>query len=183
MRLKIDRALRFAKANAIALAALFLALGGTSYAALHLPANSVGRLQLRAHAVTANKLARGSVTSAALSPALGAALRSAAEPAARPGTIRSGPIEDGVVSGFLAPSLQGSGVQTGVAMCAPGEFATGGGLQPGGNLSSTPPSLVIDAPIHTIGSVQPIGWEVELVNSDLSAGAVFAICAASTPGG
>jgi hypothetical protein len=182
LRLKIDRALRFAKANAIALAALFLALGGTSYAALHLPANSVGRLQLRAHAVTANKLARGSVTIAALSPALGAALRSAAEPAARPGTIRSGPIEDGVVRGFLGPTLQGTDIQTGVAMCAPSEQATGGGLQPAGNLGSTPPSLVIDAPIHAIGSTQAIGWEVELVNSNL-AGAVFAICAASTPGG
>jgi hypothetical protein len=42
--------------NAIAYLALFVALGGTSYAAATLPANSVGSRQLVNHSVTAVKL-------------------------------------------------------------------------------------------------------------------------------
>lgn len=45
--------------NHIALLALFIALGGTSYAALSLPANSVGTRQIKKHAVTASKLEPG----------------------------------------------------------------------------------------------------------------------------
>jgi hypothetical protein len=43
--------------------ALFLALGGTGYAALRLPRNSVGSAQLRTHAVGTLKIAPGAVTS------------------------------------------------------------------------------------------------------------------------
>jgi len=46
-------------ANAAATIALFVALGGTSYAALSLPAGSVGTRQLRSGAVTEAKLAHG----------------------------------------------------------------------------------------------------------------------------
>jgi hypothetical protein len=44
------------KSNIVAYLALFVALGGTSYAALSLPANSVGTKQLRNGAVTPAKL-------------------------------------------------------------------------------------------------------------------------------
>jgi hypothetical protein len=47
--------------NAVSLIALFIALGGSAYAAGVLPANSVGRSQLRANAVTSEKLAPNSV--------------------------------------------------------------------------------------------------------------------------
>jgi hypothetical protein len=43
-------------ANVVATAALFLALGGVSYAAVALPANSVGTKQLRRGAVTTRKV-------------------------------------------------------------------------------------------------------------------------------
>jgi hypothetical protein len=56
------RPLRHVRSNAIAYAALFVALGGTSYAALSLPAGSVGTRQLRTRAVTGNKLANRAVT-------------------------------------------------------------------------------------------------------------------------
>ena len=50
--------------NAIAYAALFVALGGTSWAAVNLPRNSVGAGQLRTNAVRAPEIARNAVRSA-----------------------------------------------------------------------------------------------------------------------
>jgi hypothetical protein len=49
------------KSNAVAYVALFVALGGTSYAALRIPANSVGNRQLKNHSVSADKLDRSSI--------------------------------------------------------------------------------------------------------------------------
>ncbi len=49
------------KGNAIAYVALFIALGGTSYAAIKLPANSVGNRQLKANAVTTGKVKNGTL--------------------------------------------------------------------------------------------------------------------------
>jgi hypothetical protein len=46
----------------VALAALAVALGGTSYAAVRLPRNSVGRRQLRDNSVTSPKVEDGSLT-------------------------------------------------------------------------------------------------------------------------
>jgi hypothetical protein len=48
----------------LALLALFIALGGTSYAAINLPKNSVGPRQLRKSAVTNAKVASNAVTGA-----------------------------------------------------------------------------------------------------------------------
>lgn len=56
--------LRFLRGNTIALLALFIALGGTTYAATALPKNSVGAKQLKKNAVTAPKIKAGAVTNA-----------------------------------------------------------------------------------------------------------------------
>lgn len=48
----------------ISLLALFVALGGTAYAATRLPRNSVGTKQLKKNAVTAPKIAKHAVTAA-----------------------------------------------------------------------------------------------------------------------
>lgn len=49
--------LGYLRRHHLAIVALFVALGGTSYAATQLPANSVGTRQIRAGAVTPSKLA------------------------------------------------------------------------------------------------------------------------------
>lgn len=46
------------RSNVVAYLALFVALGGTSYAAVSLPSGSVGTRQLRNHSVTPSKLGR-----------------------------------------------------------------------------------------------------------------------------
>jgi hypothetical protein len=48
----------------VALIALFVALGGSAYAAINLPANSVGTKQLRTNAVAGAKISNNAVTSA-----------------------------------------------------------------------------------------------------------------------
>jgi hypothetical protein len=55
---------RLSYSNVIASLALFVALGGASYAAVALPANSVGTKQLKKSAVSAAKLKRNAVSSA-----------------------------------------------------------------------------------------------------------------------
>jgi hypothetical protein len=62
----VTKLLNHLKANVVAYLALFVALGGTSYAAINLPAGSVGTRQLRSGAVTNKKLAKGSVGAADL---------------------------------------------------------------------------------------------------------------------
>jgi hypothetical protein len=62
----MTKLLAHARSNAIAYLALFVALGGTSYAAFSLPAGSVGTRQLRNGAVTSKKVANGSITPAKL---------------------------------------------------------------------------------------------------------------------
>jgi hypothetical protein len=47
---------RHVRANAVAYLALFVALGGTSYAAVKLPKNSVGTAQIKKNAVTSKKV-------------------------------------------------------------------------------------------------------------------------------
>jgi hypothetical protein len=59
---------RLTYANVMATVAVFIALGGTGYAAIHLPRNSVGRSQLRTHAVSNSKLAIGAVTASRVRP-------------------------------------------------------------------------------------------------------------------
>lgn len=55
---------RLSYANVVATMALFIALGGVSYAAVVLPANSVGTKQIKANAVTGAKVKNKSLTAA-----------------------------------------------------------------------------------------------------------------------
>lgn len=66
---------RLSYSNVVATLALFVALGGTSYAAVKLPKNSVGSTQLRANAVTGAKVKNRSLTVDDLSASAQAKLR------------------------------------------------------------------------------------------------------------
>jgi hypothetical protein len=52
---------QYLRRHHVALLALFVALAGTSYAAVELPANSVGKKQLKRNAVTSPKVKNGSL--------------------------------------------------------------------------------------------------------------------------
>jgi hypothetical protein len=62
------RLLHHIRSNVIGYAALFISLGGTSYAAIAIPAGSVGTRQLRNGAVTGSKLAKNAVSAVNLNP-------------------------------------------------------------------------------------------------------------------
>jgi hypothetical protein len=57
----MTRVINHIKSQAIAYAALFVALGGTSWAAINLPAGSVGSRQLRNHSITPIKFDRNGI--------------------------------------------------------------------------------------------------------------------------
>jgi hypothetical protein len=59
-----DRRPRLTYANVVATLALFVALAGTSYAAVRLPRNSIGTSQIRREAVTGAKVRSGTLTGA-----------------------------------------------------------------------------------------------------------------------
>jgi len=94
-------------AMAVALCALFVALGGASYA-LTIPRNSVGPTQLRTHAVTSTKLGTGAVTTRAIRDGaisgrkIGSGGVHASDLAG--GSVRSAALANGAVTGAkLAP--------------------------------------------------------------------------------
>ena len=68
MRRRIRQKVTFS--NVTSMLALFVALGGVSYAAVTLPKNSVGGAQIKANAVTGSKIKNGSVGSGDLAKAV-----------------------------------------------------------------------------------------------------------------
>ncbi len=130
--------------NAVAYAALFVALGGTSYAAATLPRNSVGEVQLRKASVSAAKIKSGAVTRAkirgnAITSAkikdgtlltrdfapgqLKIALKTVKGPAGPQGP----PGATTVVIRSVGGAAGADGRYTATAVCSPGERAVGGG--------------------------------------------------------
>lgn len=71
---------RLTYANVMSTLALFIALGGVSYAAVKLPSNSVGTPQIRNGAVTGSKIDDGAVSEKNLDKALVAKLTLAGKP-------------------------------------------------------------------------------------------------------
>jgi hypothetical protein len=111
--------------NVLATLALFVALGGTGYAAVKLPKDSVGSTQLRRNAVTSTKVKDRSLRQRDVSSSELAALRGAAgstgatgargargdrgdtSPFPAPGTLRSGEVVRGAfAAGEIVPANQ-----------------------------------------------------------------------------
>jgi hypothetical protein len=104
------RARRPTPAMVVALIALVIALGGTSYAAIKLPSNSVGTRQLKANAVTSSKIKDRSLKSTDLAA----------------GVLSHGPKGDqgspGAQGDPGAPGVRGPSDGFFVASAAPGGF-------------------------------------------------------------
>lgn len=143
---------RLSYANVTASLALFVALGGTSYAAIKLPAKSVGTIQLKSRAVTKAKLAPravdtskvrdGSLTGADI--ALGAVDGSKVRDGSLTAADIAGKVAAAVTADRLAyvqriavasasdPAPTGSySTKGGTAACPAGTFVVGGGVSLG----------------------------------------------------
>jgi hypothetical protein len=145
-------------ANLVSLMALFIALGGTTYAAVALPKNSVGAKQIKKNGVGASEIKKNAVRAAEIkSSAVGAS-------EIKSNAVASGDIADNGVGGAdLADSSVGSGEVTDDSLSAadiagssldaeigPDFFArvaTDGTVQP--NVAGFPPQAkgIVDANI------------------------------------
>ena len=166
---------RYARRHHVALLALFLAMGGTSYAAVTLPRNSVGSMQIRNHAVTLAKLnpkalsrlhgVAGVIGPTGATGATGAQGANGAQ-GATGATGTQGPKGDPGPSGVgktLTVRRNATDIPSGVlvqeqAACSPGEVAVGGGASAGAGDGSgnSGVSLQTNRPTPTSGT--PTGW-------------------------
>lgn len=144
----------------VATVALIVALGGTSYAALKLPKNSVGTTQLKKNAVTSAKVKNGSLVAADFRK--GTLLRGAPGAAGAPGA----PGAPGPSGTAGAPGPQGAVGPTGPSgTSAPGSVTaetiapgavTADKLAPVGAVALRQPSQAIPA-----GGEHPLTWPTE----------------------
>jgi hypothetical protein len=90
----VNRAVQHLRANVVAYLALFIALGGTSYAAINLPAGSVGAKQIKNHSITPVKFNQsaiaGNVRAWAIVRANGTVIASSGKPDVTTGSDEPG---------------------------------------------------------------------------------------------
>ena len=170
----------------VSVIALTVALGGTSYAAIVLPANSVGTRQLKKNAVTTAKVKNGSLRTADFGagqlPAGAAGAQGAAgAPGAAgatgprgakgdkgdPGTAGSGGLPNVIVRESAPTPVAASGIVSVSVPCLAGERATGGGYDASGNGEFG--TVALDS--HpTASAAVPNGWAVKVNNVTTLAG-------------
>jgi hypothetical protein len=156
-------------AMVVACIALTVALAGTSYAAIRLPANSVGTVQLKRAAVTGAKVKKNSLTGTQIREstlervpkALQADSADSADTAAALGRIdyQSATVS---VPGGISTATRGT------ATCPAGSFATGGGAK------------MTDANSGFIADTNPVGrtgWEATAFSNVTQNMTVYVICA------
>lgn len=156
----------------VAYVALFVALGGTSYAATQLPSNSVGNAQLQRAAVTASKVKAGSLLArdfkrGQLSGTRGPAGRIGPKgdqgPKGDPGT----PGANGTALGYATVKATGLVVASASRNVTSGDISTIPGA-PGyyciAHLSFTPGTA--NATAAFVGSDTDAGAQVELASAD-----------------
>jgi hypothetical protein len=163
----------------VAVLALIIALGGTSYAAIKLPANSVGTRQLKANAVVSSKIKDGTLTAKDFAKgqlAVGSAgpqgvpgTQGPAGPAGAPGPQGDPGVVPSVFVDAVTSGAPASGTQT--AICFPGEIATGGGAV------STDGVVTQSEPVLSGGF--PVGWRATAAPSTMGGTATvvaWAVC-------
>jgi hypothetical protein len=171
---------RLTYANVMATVAVFLALGGGAYAAIHLKKNSVRSKQIKDGQVKTQDLADGAV-----------ATQNIANDAVTPTELAPGAVGPDALGPVVVRQAVGNapeGQTKDVSIqCDPGERAVGGG----GRLLSSSPDFSIGGsyPIHEDGSVASAakepegfgGWEIVVnnaTNGDPTAvnGIVYVLC-------
>jgi len=156
----------------ISLIALFVALGGTSYAAIHLPKNSVGAKQLKKNSVTGTKIKNGAVTKAKINTS-GLTVPNATN-ATNAAVAASLPGAKYVVSASV--SNPATSQNTGTVTCPAGTFVVRGGAF--GSSGGQQQAINTSIPIESGGSPAPNAWRVDMNNASASAFTfnVYAIC-------
>jgi hypothetical protein len=165
---------RLTFANVVSCLALFVALGGSAYAATQLPKNSVGTKQLKDGAVTQAKLAKGVGAGAGERGTEGR--QGPVGPQGSPGAPGSPGTPGGSGATHVVVRRALGNEFEAVANCEPGEVATGGGgftdteAQGGGFLASS-------EPVQNAGG-EPTGWEVSGSSADGQAGfpVAYVVC-------
>ena len=173
---------RLSYANVVSTLALFIALGGVSYAAVRLPPNSVGAKQLRKNAVTgikiknravsATKIARNAVTGynvdeGTLAPVPEATHAGSADSAT---SATSAPLSRLHYEKVVMPIPGNNGSATAVATCPTGLRLTGGGATVASDA---------DAYINDSGPLNSTTWEAtgNAYSVQASSMTVYAVCA------
>jgi hypothetical protein len=172
----------------VAFVALLVALGGTSYAALKLPRNSVGSAQIKKNAVTSSKVKARSLRLSDFSTSTRSALDGERGPQGPKGDVGppgppgsgTGPTGALTITYRTAPGTVGPATGPAddrqstlsapvTAQCAAGEHATGGGA----TLSATQQMAVVESAPSAGGN----GWTVRVVNDEVP-GQTFTVVAA-----
>jgi len=151
MRRVLNR--RPSPAMVVACIALMVALGGTGYAAIKLPRNSVGNKQLRANAVTSGKVRNGSLTAKDFTP--NALKRGPRGPQGPKGDSAPGAGGERTAVGFASRDAQaGGGV---IAMSGTPTDLIGLGV-PAGNVGYVASSGLVTAsgPSRLIANAEPV---------------------------
>ena len=122
--------------------ALLVALGGTGYAAIVLPKNSVGTIQLRAGSVTSPKVRDGSLRAVDLAPAARLALKGDKGDKGDPGTAGL----SGLETVGASSTFDSNNSKTLVVRCPAGKRLIGGGAGAWGRaMIFVPNGLVLTA--------------------------------------
>jgi hypothetical protein len=167
----------------IALIALFVALGGTGYAALKLPKNSVGTKQLKNNAVTGVKVKNGSLTSSDFK--LGQIPAGPQGPQGPQGAQGvqgvPGPVNVTFVQGDATTVFSGGDQEFAEADCPSGTVPSGGGVfSSGGSDMNVNSSFPTGA--NGTSPAQPNAWGAFVNNNGASDETAFAyaICVQTT---
>ena len=167
---KIGRRLIPSPSMGVALTALVISIGGTSYAVVRLPANSVKRAAIANNAVNGAKVADHTLTGDDIQQS---SLDGVTATALQKVTFKT-------FSGTIAQAaaLDSPGLASGSAICDPGSHAVGGGAR----LDAAEAGEVLDSFPDAGG----VAWTAFLANGDTLAShafTVYAICVPSPEAG